>query len=872
MFYVIAVLMGLSLFAPIVALGNNDLVAGDTATLSTGGGDATVRESASAAAESVGSIPNGTEVYIVEGPVSDTDGSLWYQAGVWNITGYISSTVLEGMDDSTPAADEAAETTETESTTPTLPWLEPIDFGVVVDDSNAPLPGDGLACRVDASGAAETIVRLSMGQSLEVTGPEEWSEGVEFLPVNCSGQGGFVKADYVALNSEPEVEEVVEEIEEPIVAEEPVAAEEETSEDVAAEEAVADEPVAGDLIVRVSDQDGLAVPGLCFQLVVDGAVVADACDSNDALPNNGNNGFFGITSGNYTLVASSTPDGMAIDDRAVSIVPGDTGNLAITVTTLTAPEEPVVAEEAAAEEAAAEEAAAEEAAAAEERVASEEMIEDTEDVEVAAITADPAAAEEMNEAGDAVVTDEPAAAEELDLSPTIGDATVTGTNGEGVRCLVGPDAESATIMVLEEGATVFVLEGPVDGYLGVACGEQLGYVDINYMLAYGAGEEIPASAGSVVIVDTGGMSLNCRSGAGSGFSVLTSVPQGSVLTSRGASSNGWAPVVCNGMNGFVSIAYVEVSGGGTGTGTTSPGTGGSTSGTGTIANTGGAGLRCRTAPNGSIIMVLAEGTRVTTRGPESGGWVPVVCGGMNGFVSSQYITLGNGTTNPAPDTGSGSGSAVKSGDNGKVNVRANMRYSASLSANVVVVVDAGEVLRITGHATNGFYPVSYDGLNGFMATELLTKTSEALSERGGSAEEPDPQPSPGNGAGTATGNAIVNYAMRYVGYPYVWATAGPSSFDCSGFTNWVIKNVVGRDIGRGLWTQWASGVAVSRANLQPGDLVFFQNTYKAGLSHSGIYIGNNQFVHAENPNTGVRVSDLNSNYYGSRWLGARRIN
>jgi cell wall-associated NlpC family hydrolase len=114
--------------------------------------------------------------------------------------------------------------------------------------------------------------------------------------------------------------------------------------------------------------------------------------------------------------------------------------------------------------------------------------------------------------------------------------------------------------------------------------------------------------------------------------------------------------------------------------------------------------------------------------------------------------------------------------------------------------------------------------------------------------------------------------MRYVGYPYVWATHGPSSFDCSGFTSWVIQNVVGKSIGYGLWTQVSAGPAVSRANLQPGDIVFFQNTYKAGLSHVGIYIGNNQFVHAENENTGVRVSDLNSNYYGSRWYGAVRVN
>jgi cell wall-associated NlpC family hydrolase len=87
----------------------------------------------------------------------------------------------------------------------------------------------------------------------------------------------------------------------------------------------------------------------------------------------------------------------------------------------------------------------------------------------------------------------------------------------------------------------------------------------------------------------------------------------------------------------------------------------------------------------------------------------------------------------------------------------------------------------------------------------------------------------------------------------------------------VVKNVLGRDIGRGLFTQMAAGRAVSRSALQPGDLVFFQNTYTAGLSHGGIYIGNNQFIHAENPSTGVRISDLNSQYYSSRWYAAVRL-
>ena len=224
------------------------------------------------------------------------------------------------------------------------------------------------------------------------------------------------------------------------------------------------------------------------------------------------------------------------------------------------------------------------------------------------------------------------------------------------------------------------------------------------------------------------------------------------------------------------------------------------------------------------------------------------------------------TPKPAPAP-----SGMRNGDHAKVTDALNLRYQASLGAGVSSVAPAGTVVLITGGPSNGFYPVDWDGLRGFMSGDYLTKTSAALSQRGGSAAPTAPT-SPGSGSGTATGNAMVDYAMNYIGYPYVWATHGPASFDCSGFTYWVTKNVLGIDIGTGTWTQVSSGVAVSRSNLQPGDLVFFQNTYTAGLSHVGIYIGGGQFIHAQNEATGVVISDLDSTYYASRWYGARRLN
>ena len=84
-------------------------------------------------------------------------------------------------------------------------------------------------------------------------------------------------------------------------------------------------------------------------------------------------------------------------------------------------------------------------------------------------------------------------------------------------------------------------------------------------------------------------------------------------------------------------------------------------------------------------------------------------------------------------------------------------------------------------------------------------------------------------------------------------------------------NTLGIDITYGTSYQINYGSSVSRNSLQPGDLVFFQNTYTWGLSHVGIYIGNGKFIHAENETTGVVISDLGSTYYSSRWYGARRL-
>nr|MBA2278235.1 C40 family peptidase [Chloroflexia bacterium] len=126
-------------------------------------------------------------------------------------------------------------------------------------------------------------------------------------------------------------------------------------------------------------------------------------------------------------------------------------------------------------------------------------------------------------------------------------------------------------------------------------------------------------------------------------------------------------------------------------------------------------------------------------------------------------------------------------------------------------------------------------------------------------------------AQTASGQYIADFALQFVGSPYVWAGNTPAGFDCSGFTQYVILNTVGIDIGHGTAGQTGYGAFVTWDGWQPGDLVFFANTYSAGISHAGVYIGDGQFVHAENEATGVTISSLYSDYYGAHYSGAYRI-
>ncbi len=121
---------------------------------------------------------------------------------------------------------------------------------------------------------------------------------------------------------------------------------------------------------------------------------------------------------------------------------------------------------------------------------------------------------------------------------------------------------------------------------------------------------------------------------------------------------------------------------------------------------------------------------------------------------------------------------------------------------------------------------------------------------------------------------VVAYAKRFLGTRYVWGATGRGGFDCSGFTQYVMKHAKGRVIPRVSRRQAYFGRYVSRRNLRPGDLIFFDTSRRRRgyVNHVGIYIGNGYFIHASSAKHRVVITSLNKPFYRSRFMWGRRIN
>ncbi|HZR97059.1 MAG TPA: C40 family peptidase [Chloroflexota bacterium] len=137
-------------------------------------------------------------------------------------------------------------------------------------------------------------------------------------------------------------------------------------------------------------------------------------------------------------------------------------------------------------------------------------------------------------------------------------------------------------------------------------------------------------------------------------------------------------------------------------------------------------------------------------------------------------------------------------------------------------------------------------------------------------------PAAGNGAARVAGGPsaaprLVSLAQTQLGARYTWGGATPTTgFDCSGFVYWAYSQI-GHPLPRVMTEQFAAGRRVRVEELQPGDVLFYQNTYTAGLSHNGIYVGDGKFIHAADESTGVVLTPVHSAYWEQHFAGAIRV-
>lgn len=247
-------------------------------------------------------------------------------------------------------------------------------------------------------------------------------------------------------------------------------------------------------------------------------------------------------------------------------------------------------------------------------------------------------------------------------------------------------------------------------------------------------------------------------------------------------------------------------------------------------------LRNQPSQTAPILATSPQGSALVVGGTVGDQWYKVVYQGYTGYMSAEFLNFYE-TLDGNLGTGTICGSDVR------------IRSGASLSAGVITIIGNGTQMQVIGVSGN-WYKVSGDGIIGYVHSDYLSLNCPTAQASG-------------------AGQAIVDTAMKYMGVPYVWGGTSASGFDCSGLVYYVYKEC-GYTINRTAASIYQNGVAVDRSQLQVGDAICF-SSYSNSIGHVGIYIGNEQFIHASSSDGVVTIGDLNSTYYTKNYVGARRI-
>lgn len=277
-------------------------------------------------------------------------------------------------------------------------------------------------------------------------------------------------------------------------------------------------------------------------------------------------------------------------------------------------------------------------------------------------------------------------------------------------------------------------------------------------------------------------------------------------------------------------------------------------------------LRLRSGPSTghSTISIAPNGDYVTVIG-KTGSWYRVSYNLKQGYMHETYLKT---YLSRNVELGYGVVTANK----------VNLRLGPGTSYRSVAQANNGEKAYIIGF-NQQWYKVIYNEQICYIRSDYL-ELSEIPYENSDSSNAPiffrdgkstgvSPSAEALHGTSSSDRSRIVTETHKYLGIPYLWGGNTPAGFDCSGFVQYVLMQC-GITVPRTTEQQVQLGRYISKTDLRPGDLVFLQNTYRAGVSHVGIYIGNNQMIHASS-SKGVTISNLSTAYYLEHYHSARQI-
>lgn len=260
-------------------------------------------------------------------------------------------------------------------------------------------------------------------------------------------------------------------------------------------------------------------------------------------------------------------------------------------------------------------------------------------------------------------------------------------------------------------------------------------------------------------------------------------------------------------------------------------------------------VNLRSEPN-TACAVTAQATRdevVLVVEPAGEGWYKVDYCTMEGYMSAEWLEVSDSYDAPLCY-----GRVTAEGNS------LNLRAAPGTDGEKIGSLPHGAVVAVDG-MKDGWFKVKYDGKEGYVSATYLLAVSQDNTRKDAAAA-----------ADSDLGAQIVAYAKEFLGTPYVYGANGPKSFDCSGFTKYVYGHF-GYSMARSAASQLSAGTAVSRENIQVGDLICWKKYGSSkAATHVGIYIGNDQYIHASTSGS-VCINDMS---YGSNVrgiVGIRRI-